>query len=88
MTRDNLIAIADKFKLFPDKRTLMSVTELVALMKKADQNSHRLISDWTSSSGHVTASKIPRSCFRSDSSTLTPATACAVANEIDDANSE
>jgi uncharacterized protein involved in exopolysaccharide biosynthesis len=34
MTRDNLIAIADKFQLFPGKRTLMSVTELVALMKK------------------------------------------------------
>jgi uncharacterized protein involved in exopolysaccharide biosynthesis len=34
MTRDNLIAIADKFQLFPDKRSLMSVTELVALMKK------------------------------------------------------
>ena len=34
MTRDNLIAIADKFTLFPDKRPLMSVTELVALMKK------------------------------------------------------
>ena len=30
MTRDNLVAIADKFQLFPDKRTLMSVTELVA----------------------------------------------------------
>lgn len=34
MTRDNLVAIADKFQLFPDKRALMSVTELVALMKK------------------------------------------------------
>ncbi|MEH2515759.1 uncharacterized protein involved in exopolysaccharide biosynthesis [Bradyrhizobium sp. AZCC 1610] len=34
MTRDNLIAIADKFKLFPDKRTLMSPTELVAAVKK------------------------------------------------------
>ena len=34
MTRDNLIAIADKFQLFPDKRTLMSATELVELMKK------------------------------------------------------
>ena len=34
MTRDNLVAIADKFQLFPDKRPLMSVTELVALMKK------------------------------------------------------
>src|SRR3984893_2968722 len=34
MTRDNLIAIADKYQLFPDKRTLMSVTELVELFKK------------------------------------------------------
>ena len=34
MTRDNLIAIADKFHLFPEKRTLMSVTELVELMRK------------------------------------------------------
>src|SRR5947209_2399194 len=34
MTRDNLIAIADKFQLFPERRNLMSVTELVALMKK------------------------------------------------------
>jgi uncharacterized protein involved in exopolysaccharide biosynthesis len=33
MTRDNLIAIADKFQLFPEKRTLMSVTELVELIK-------------------------------------------------------
>src|SRR6266436_4695527 len=35
MTRDNLIAIIDKFQLFPDKRSLMSVTELVELMKKS-----------------------------------------------------
>jgi len=35
MTRDNLIAIADKFQLFPEKRTLMSVTELVDLMRKS-----------------------------------------------------
>jgi uncharacterized protein involved in exopolysaccharide biosynthesis len=34
MTRDNLIAIVDKFQLFPEKRSLMSVTELVDLMKK------------------------------------------------------
>jgi uncharacterized protein involved in exopolysaccharide biosynthesis len=34
MTRDNLIAIADRFQLYPDKRTLMSATELVELMKK------------------------------------------------------
>ena len=35
MSRENLLAIIDKFQLFPDKRTLMSVTELVALMKKS-----------------------------------------------------
>src|SRR3977135_594022 len=34
MSRDNLVAIIDKFQLFPDKRTLMSITELVALMKQ------------------------------------------------------
>ena len=37
MTRDNLIAIADKFKLFPDKRTLMSPTELVDAVRKGVQ---------------------------------------------------
>jgi uncharacterized protein involved in exopolysaccharide biosynthesis len=35
MTRDNLLAIVDKFKLFPDRRTLMSPTQLVELMKKS-----------------------------------------------------
>jgi uncharacterized protein involved in exopolysaccharide biosynthesis len=35
MTRDNLLAIVDKFKLFPDRRTLMSPTQLVDLMKKS-----------------------------------------------------
>jgi uncharacterized protein involved in exopolysaccharide biosynthesis len=34
MTRDNLMAIVEKFQLFPDKRSLMSVSELVELMKK------------------------------------------------------
>ncbi len=35
MTRDNLIAIADKFDLFPDKRRFMSVGDVVELMKKS-----------------------------------------------------
>src|ERR1700716_2093288 len=35
MTRDNLVAIVDKFQLFPDKRSLMSVTELVEFTKKS-----------------------------------------------------
>jgi uncharacterized protein involved in exopolysaccharide biosynthesis len=34
MTRDNLLAIVDKFKLFPDQRTLMSPTQTVEMMKK------------------------------------------------------
>lgn len=34
MTRDNLIAIIDKLQLFPDKRSLMSVTDLITEMKK------------------------------------------------------
>jgi uncharacterized protein involved in exopolysaccharide biosynthesis len=35
MTRDNLLAIAEKFKLYPEQRTLMSPTQLVELMKKS-----------------------------------------------------
>jgi uncharacterized protein involved in exopolysaccharide biosynthesis len=34
MTRENLLAIIDKFQLFPTQRNLMSVTQLVDLMKK------------------------------------------------------
>ncbi len=35
MTRDNLVAIADKFDLYPDKRSFLTVTELVELMRKS-----------------------------------------------------
>src|SRR5260370_39167167 len=35
MSRDNLLAIVDKFKLFPERRALMSPTQLVELMKKS-----------------------------------------------------
>jgi uncharacterized protein involved in exopolysaccharide biosynthesis len=34
MTRENLLAIIDKFQLFPDQRNLMSATKLVEMMKK------------------------------------------------------
>jgi uncharacterized protein involved in exopolysaccharide biosynthesis len=34
-TRDNLLSIVDKFKLFPERRALMSPTQLVELMKKS-----------------------------------------------------
>src|SRR6266567_5174188 len=35
MTRENLLAILDKFQLFPEKRSLLSASELVELMKKS-----------------------------------------------------
>lgn len=35
MTRDNLLEIVDKFKLFPKQRSLLSVTDLVDLMKNS-----------------------------------------------------
>src|SRR5580692_5079132 len=35
MTRENLMAMVDKFQLFPDKRSFMSATQLVELMKKS-----------------------------------------------------
>ena len=35
MTRENLVAMVEKFKLFPDKRSFMSATQLVELMKKS-----------------------------------------------------
>ncbi|QND70442.1 sugar transporter [Tardiphaga robiniae] len=35
MSRDNLIAIVDKFRLFPQKRDFMSPTELVAEVRKS-----------------------------------------------------
>src|SRR3984893_16264589 len=34
MTRENLLAIIDKFQLFQEKRALLSATQLVDLMKK------------------------------------------------------
>jgi uncharacterized protein involved in exopolysaccharide biosynthesis len=35
MTRDNLVAVADKFNLFPEKRQFLSTTDVVELMKKS-----------------------------------------------------
>ena len=35
MTRDNLLAIIDKFQLYPNQRALMSVTDLIERMKKS-----------------------------------------------------
>jgi uncharacterized protein involved in exopolysaccharide biosynthesis len=35
MTRENLLAMVEKFHLFPDKRSLLSATQLVELMKRS-----------------------------------------------------
>ncbi len=35
MTRENLLAILEKFQLFPEKRSFLSATQLVELMKKS-----------------------------------------------------
>ena len=35
MTRENLLAMVEKFQLFPDKRSFLSATQLVDLMKKS-----------------------------------------------------
>jgi uncharacterized protein involved in exopolysaccharide biosynthesis len=35
MTRENLLAMVEKFQLFPDKRSLLSATQLVELMRKS-----------------------------------------------------
>ena len=35
MTRENLLAMVEKFRLFPDKRSFLSATQLVELMRKS-----------------------------------------------------
>src|SRR3984893_4422220 len=35
MTRENLLAMVEKFRLFPDKRAFMSATQLVAFLRKS-----------------------------------------------------
>ena len=35
MTRENLLAMVEKFQLFPDKRSFLSATQLVELMRKS-----------------------------------------------------
>ena len=70
MTRDNLVAIADKFQLFPDKRTLMSVTELVALIRKQTKIKRR--GPFIGLQAKVAEAKIPPSCFLSGSNIPIP----------------
>ena len=72
MTRDNLIAIADKFQLFPDKRTLDVGDRACRIDEESRPRSRRWIFSWTSSSGRVLQSKIPPSFSRSDSNTPIP----------------
>ena len=77
MTRDNMIAIIDKFQLFPEKRNLMSVTQLVDLMKKK-----ATIAALNNSLSFARRSDNPTIVFTVGFEDGDPAIAARVANEL------
>jgi uncharacterized protein involved in exopolysaccharide biosynthesis len=77
MTRDNLIAIADKFQLFPTQRNLMSVTQLVDLMKKKTS-----IATVNQQLSFARRSDNPTIVFTVGFEDADPAVAARVANEL------
>lgn len=77
MTRDNMVAIIDKFQLFPDKRNLMSVTQLVDLMKKKTT-----IAVLNQSLSFSRRSENPTIVFTVGFEDFDPAVAARVANEF------
>ena len=79
MTRDNLVAIVDKFQMFPDKRNLMSVTQLVEIDEAKDNDRDASTSNSLLHSG---ARTIPRSCLRWALRILILPSASRVANEL------
>ena len=79
MTRDNLVAIADKFQLFPDKRALMSVTELVALIRKQTKIA---VVDLALDFKQRSRGENPTVVFSVGFEYSDPATAARVANEL------
>ena len=80
MTRDNLLAIIDKFHLFPDKKALMSVTELVELMKKATKIEP--LAEPLAFSQFRTRNDSPTIVFTVGFEYTDPQTASQVANEL------
>jgi uncharacterized protein involved in exopolysaccharide biosynthesis len=77
MTRDNLIAIADKFDLFPEKRRFMSVSEVVELVKKSAK-----IAPVDTQLDFKQTSRNPTIVFSVGFEYTDPQTAARVANEI------
>ena len=77
MTRDNLIAIIDKFQMFPDQRNLMSATQLVELMKQKTA-----IAAINQQLSFARRSDTPTIVFTVGFEDSDPATATRVANEL------
>jgi uncharacterized protein involved in exopolysaccharide biosynthesis len=77
MTRDNLVAIADKFDLFPEKRRFMSVSDLVELMKKSTK-----VAPVDTQLDFKQSSRNPTIVFSVGFESDNPQTAARVANEL------
>jgi uncharacterized protein involved in exopolysaccharide biosynthesis len=77
MTRDNLVTIADKFDLFPEKRRFMSVTDLVELVKKSIR-----ITPVDTQLDFKQTSRTPTIIFSVGFESSDPQTAARVANEL------
>lgn len=77
MTRDNLVAIADKFDLFPEKRRFMSATDLVDLVKKSIR-----IAPVDTQLDFKQTSRTPTIIFSVGFESSDPQTAAQVANEL------
>jgi uncharacterized protein involved in exopolysaccharide biosynthesis len=77
LTRDNLMAIIDKFQLFPERRNLMSVTQLVEMMKKKTS-----IAALNDSMTFARRSENPTIVFTVGFEDTDPAVAAKVANEL------
>jgi uncharacterized protein involved in exopolysaccharide biosynthesis len=76
-SRDNLVAIAEKFDLFPDKRRFMSASDIVDLMKKSAR-----IAPVDTQLDFKQNSRTPTIIFSVGFEYAEPQTAARVANEL------
>jgi uncharacterized protein involved in exopolysaccharide biosynthesis len=79
MTRENLLAIIDKFQLFPEKRNFLSATQLVELMRK-DTKIAPLVQPLAFS--QFRRDENPTIVFTVSFESANPQTAVQVANEL------
>jgi uncharacterized protein involved in exopolysaccharide biosynthesis len=77
MTRDNLVAIAEKFDLFPEKRKFMSVGEIVEMVRKSTK-----IAPIETGLDFKQSSRNPTIVFSVGFEYSDPQTAARVANEL------